>query len=97
MIWFNFFVSYFILIALAGVGYTAYCWNSGGNWDVLLYPTLTEFLDLREASSWVRTLVYTVFTVMFLPYLVVYYVFLFAYVITIACVVNRKWKKSGKK
>ena len=97
MIWFNFLISYLVLIALAGIGYTAYCWHIQGKWDVLLYPALTEFLDVKEAPIWVRRLVYFLFTIMLLPYLIVYYTLLFLYIIIITCVINRKWKKSGKK
>lgn len=96
MIWFNFLISYLILVFLCGIGYTIYCSCSRGMWDMLLYAPLTEFLDVRNSPKWVRRLVYIVFTIMFLPYLIVYYTFLVVYAVIIAIAIETNRKKKDK-
>ena len=96
MIWFNFLISYLILVFLCGIGYTTYCSYSRGMWDMLLYAPLTEFLDVRNSPKWVRYLAYIVFTIMFLPYLIVYYTFLVIYAVIIAIAIETNRKKNSK-
>lgn len=84
MIWLNFLISYLVMSFACGFAYTVWCLSRDEEWGALLIPSLTEFLDVKGAKAWVRRLVYIVFTIMFLPYLIVYYILLFILIMIVA-------------
>ena len=70
--------------------------NCGGNWDVLIYPALYDFLSYRfSIQDKHYTIVKIIFTLLFLPALIVYFTLmtLYAFISLIPALIYIKKKE----
>ena len=62
--------------------------TQGGYWDTLIYPALDRFLWNFDLSRKMRKVIVIIFTIVFLPALIIYFTILTIWILIIALIIT---------